>query len=84
MADRTQELVIAEAISDGFIFDGDLYAGMTGNVLIGMIGKAPDNPPYLAVRLSTTGPGPTYIASISNKNSLRALAHRILRAIGDE
>jgi tRNA A37 threonylcarbamoyltransferase TsaD len=79
MADRTGEAIIADC--DFRLFNGEDFKHRSGNILLKMIGKSPWHRPYLCVMVND---GHTPIATVSNKTSLRALAHRILKAIGDE
>ena len=52
--------------------------------LIGMIGTAPADSPYLSIRSPRRGRGGPAITTISSARTLRALAHRILVALGEE
>lgn len=58
----------------------DDYTG-AATVVLHVIGMRPLNPPYLSIR---TISGDRMIATVTNANALRGLAHRILRALGDE
>lgn len=54
-------------------------------LLLRVVGKRPESRPYLAIM--EPGSLPDYghvLATVENTNALRALAHRILRALGDE
>ena len=58
----------------------DDIRGETG-VEIHVVGRQPQHPPYLRIGYLADG---RFIASVSHANALRGLAHRILRALGDE
>jgi len=51
------------------------------SVEITVIGQRPKDRPYLRIAALNDG---SCIATVTNANALRALAHRILRALGDE
>lgn len=58
----------------------DDWRGHT-TVELRVVGKRPKNPPYLRITELESG---RLIASVDNANALRALAKRILRALGDK
>ena len=75
MARRTEEPLIADCNNP--LRPSDL-GNYVGYVRLRMVGRLPECKPYLRIY------GGPLIATVSNKHTLRALAHRILQAIGDE